>query len=278
MRPLLRSWACLLLVLACPARAWTPKLSECLGRDARRLIPRTLAQLMNQREPQIAQELQRFPPELSAAVAGDLQRGALSAETLAALEAYTAEPVRLLKQQQVSEGVVRLAGLLRIPADLADPALTGANPPFPVGLTAQYYAFIEASLDKLPVTLEDPAALNLKQRELKHYWVGLVERSRPHGPVLRLELFKQGRLVDHRGLDYRNPVFGVAQISYSRAVTAIAATWSAVWREARGDMTRVPQPRELSPQDRGPQEPQGPQSELLDAGLPRSGQAARNER
>jgi len=28
-------------------------------------------------------------------------------------------------------------------------------------------------------------------------------------------------------------VFGVASLSYSRAVTAIAATWLAVWREAR---------------------------------------------
>lgn len=271
--------ACLLLGPAGSAWAWTPKLSECLSRDARRLIPRTLAQLMNQREAQIALEMQRFPPELSAAVASDLRQGSLSAETLAALEAYAAEPVRLLKQQQIGEGVVRLAALLRIPADLADPALTGDNPPYPPGLTGQYYAFVEASLTKLPVTLEDEAALNMPRGQLKRYWAGLVERSRPQGPVLRLELFKAGRLVDHRGLDFRNPVFAVAQISYSRAVTAIAATWSALWREARGDMTRVPRPYELHPEDHGPQEPIGPpQSELMDAFLPRSAQAARNQR
>jgi len=273
------SRACLGLLLAWaqPAAAWTPKLSECLSRDARRLIPRTLAQLMNQRETQIAQELQRFPPELSAAVARDLQQGGLDAETLASLEAYAAEPVRLLKQQQVGEGVVRLAGLARIPADLADPALN-AGAALPAGVAGQYYAFIEASLDKLPVTLEDPAALTLPRRELTRYWAGLVERSRPHASVLRLELFRDGRVVDHRGLDFRSPVYGVAQIAYSRAVTAIAATWSTLWREARGDMTRVPQPRKLAPLDRGPQEPIGPQSELLDVGLPRPARAARNER
>jgi hypothetical protein len=49
-------------------------------------------------------------------------------------------------------------------------------------------------------------------------------------------------VVDHRTIDYRSPVFGVASLSYSRAVTAIAATWLALWRDSRGDLTRIRQP------------------------------------
>jgi hypothetical protein len=30
-------------------------------------------------------------------------------------------------------------------------------------------------------------------------------------------------------------------------VTAIAATWTALWREARGDLTRVPTPKTVLP-------------------------------
>ena len=59
-------------------------------------------------------------------------------------------------------------------------------------------------------------------------------------------------MVDHRTLDYRSPVFGVASLSYSRAVTAIAATWLAVWREARGDLTRIPSPATVTPSDAPP--------------------------
>jgi hypothetical protein len=74
-------------------------------------------------------------------------------------------------------------------------------------------------------------------------------------PVIRTELFKNGRLVSHRAIDYRSPVLGVAWLSYSRAVTAIAATWLAVWREARGDVTRQPKPQIVAPVDAPPVPP-----------------------
>jgi hypothetical protein len=70
--------------------------------------------------------------------------------------------------------------------------------------------------------------------------------------VIGAELFTNGRVVDHRRIDYRSPVFGVASLSYSRAVTAIAATWLAVWREARGDLTRTPRALEIHPRDAPP--------------------------
>jgi hypothetical protein len=70
--------------------------------------------------------------------------------------------------------------------------------------------------------------------------------------VIGDELFKNGRALDHRRIDFRSPVFGVASLSYSRAVTAIAATWLAVWREAHGDTTRLPKPREVVPTDGPP--------------------------
>jgi hypothetical protein len=246
-----------LLALAClawplPALAWTATLQECLLRDARRLIPRTLARLMNEREPQILEELRRFPQPLGHSLATDLSTGSLRPATLAALESHTAEALLLFKQQRVSEGVVRLAATLRIPADLSDPVLTAGAQGYPSGVTREYYAFVEASLDKLPVVLADASALELRRSDLPGYWNGLLRDSRRQSPLIRSELFKRGRVVDHRSVDYRSPVFGVAQISYSRAVTAIAATWLAVWREARGDLTRQPEPRVVVPRDAPP--------------------------
>ena len=49
-----------------------------------------------------------------------------------------------------------------------------------------------------------------------------------------------GRVVDHRRLDYRSPAWAVSSLAYSRAVTAVAASWLAVWREAHGDTTHTP--------------------------------------
>ena len=103
----------------------------------------------------------------------------------------------------------------------------------------------------MPVVLDDPEALKVSRKDLPAMWQSLVDRSRTQSAVIRTELFQGGRVVDHRRLDYRSPAWAVSSIAYSRAVTATAATWSAVWRASRGDTTRVPRAREVRPQDPG---------------------------
>ena len=170
---------------------------------------------------------------------------------MAALEAQADRVIELLKEGQVSQGVVRLGGLLRIPADLSDPVLAVGPEGWPSGVTREYYALFAANLHRMPVVLDDPEALKLSRKDLPALWQSLVERSRAQSPVIRTELFQGGRVVDHRRLDYRSPAWAVSSIAYSRAVTATAATWLAVWRASRGDTTRVPRAREVRPQDPG---------------------------
>jgi hypothetical protein len=123
---------------------------------------------------------------------------------------------------------------------------------YPPGVTGEYYAFDEGNLAKIPVVLDDPESLKLPRSQLPRYWQSLVDRSRPQSPVLRTELFRNGKVVSYRTIDFRSPVYGVASLSYSRAVTGIAATWLAVWREAHGDLTRPAQQRVVSPQSDAP--------------------------
>jgi hypothetical protein len=235
--------------LASEAGAWPVSLMQSLGRDARRLVPRSLARLMAEREPEIIAEAQRFPPELAQALAADRAAGVPPPATVAALEGRASEAVDLLRQQRASEGVIKLGALLRIPADLSDPVLSAGSDGYPSGVVREYYAFVTGSLDKIPVVLDDAAALRLPRRGLPAYWQSILLRSRSQSDVIRTELFQNGRVVDHRTIDYRSPVFGVGSLSYSRAVTAIAATWLALWREANGDLTRIPTTREVRPQE-----------------------------
>jgi hypothetical protein len=247
--------------------AWPVDLVEALARDARRLVPRSLAQLITEREREILEEARALPPELSQALSADLLRGELSATTLAALEGRAGQPLELLKARRVSDSVVHLGALLRVPADLSDPVLSAGADGFAPGVSREYYAFVSASLGKIPVVLDDAAALKLQRRDLPAYWRGLLEKSRGHSGVIRTELFRSGRLVDHRTIDYRSPVFGVASLAYSRAVTGIAATWLAVWREARGDLTRMSSPRHMPPTNAPPLPPSaraGPPNERRD--------------
>ena len=226
------------------AAAWPSSILEQLSRDARRLLPRSLSMLMYQHEKEIIEEAQRFPPDLQQLMSADLAAGKLQPETMAALQLHAQGAVDLLRQRKVSEGVVRLGALLRIPADLADPVLTAGDPGYPAGVTREYYSFVEQSLPKIPVVLDDKAALRLRRDGLAPYWVRLHDRSRGDSPVILIEMFRNGRVVDHRALDYRSPVFGVASLAYSRAVTSIAATWLVLWRSVGGDATLMPVPQE----------------------------------
>jgi hypothetical protein len=219
-----------------------------LSRDARKLQPRSLSRLLGERESFVLDETRRFPPDLARALAQDLPSGRLRPETLDALAAHADAAFRLLKEGQVTEGLVRLGGLLRIPADLSDPVLAVGPEGWPAGLTREYYALFAANLAKMPVVLDDRAALKLTRKELPALWQSLVERSRVQVPVMREALFVNGRVVDHRRLDYRSPAWAVSSLAYSRAVTGAAATWLAVWREANGDTTRMPTAREVVPQ------------------------------
>jgi hypothetical protein len=220
-----------------------------LSRDARRLLPRSLSRLLGERESQVTDEFARFPPEIARALAYDLPSGRLRPETMAALEAQADRVVELLRTGRVGEGLVRLGGLLRIPADVADPVLAVGPEGWPPGVTREYYALFGANLERMPVVVDDPDSLNRSRKDLPALWQSLLDRSRPQVPVIRQELFRGGRVVDHRTLDFRSPAWAVASLSYSRAVTGVAATWLAVWREAHGDTTKTPRAREVVPAD-----------------------------
>jgi hypothetical protein len=234
-------------LVSAPLHAWTGPLRRAISRDARRLVPKSLAQLLGDRESLVLDEAERFSPSLLQAVMVDMETGRLQPETIARLDSEVQAVSRLLAEQRVSEGLLRLGGLLRIPADLSDPVVTGGPDGLPALAVSGYYSFAEASLPKIPVVLQDKAALRLTRRDLPAYWQGLVESSRPQVAILRSELVRDGQVIDVRRLDFRSHTFGVASLSYSRAVTAVAATWLVAWRDARGDLTRMPLPREVTP-------------------------------
>lgn len=240
------------LLPAAPAPAWTQPLLEALNRDARKLLPRSLRKLLSEREMKVLDEMRRFPTSVTQVLLADVNAGQLSAETAAACQDEAAIVVDLIKKQRLSEGLARMGALMLIPAFLSDPVLAVGPEGYPPGVTREYYAFVEGYLAKIPVVLDDPQALRLERSALPPYWQSLLARSRDQSPVLRTEMVQGGRVVSHKNLDYRSPVYAVASLSYSRAVNGIAATWLAVWREAHGDTTRLPKPREVAPQDGPP--------------------------
>ena len=238
----------LLCGVAVPASAWPPELESALYRDAQRLLPRSLAILLSDRELAVLAAAREARPELTG-WAGELSSGQIRPETSRVFDAQLKDAAALMYKRQMSAGLVRMGALFRVAADVADPVLCGGREAFPPGVVAEYYAFVSKSLVKIPVVLDDARALKLSREELPGYWQSLLVRSREDAPVIRTELFQNGRVVNHLTLDYRSPVFGVGSLAYSRAVNGIAATWLAGWRGVRGDLTRMRRPRIVEPRD-----------------------------
>jgi hypothetical protein len=224
-----------------PALAWTPTLEQSLYRDAQKLLPRSLAMLMEDRERAVLDAAQQPPPGL-AGFRTELAGGALTPETLSAFDAELKGATDMMQHKQLGAGLVRMGALLRVAADVCDPALTqhGELPP---AVLAEYYAFLETNLAKIPVVVDDPKALEIARADLPSDWQSLLMRRRGDVPVILTEMIQQGRVVRHQAIDYRSPVFGVGSLAYSRAVTGIAATWLAAWRSVRGDMGRIRTPK-----------------------------------
>jgi hypothetical protein len=239
---------CAWLVAAAPAAAWPPALEQALYRDAQRLLPRSLAVLLRDRELAVLEAARETRPEFTG-FPGELTAGVLLPQTFGAFDAQIGDAADLMQKRQVSAGLVRLGALFRVAADVSDPVLCAEPGAFPPGVVLEYYAFVQKNLPKIPVVLDDRRYLRLGRAELPGYWQSLLVRSRLDAPVIRTELFQSGRLVRHDTLDYRSPVFGVGSLAYSRAVNGIAATWLAGWRTARGDLGGTREPRLLEPKD-----------------------------
>ncbi len=238
----------LLTASASPLLAWPAALEESLYRDAQRLLPRSLALLLHDRERAVLAASRASSPEMTG-LKSEIAAGRLSPPTLLAIDTQLRDVATLMQRREFSAGLLRLGTLLRVAADVSDPVLASAEPVAPE-VAVEYYAFVQAHLDKIPVVLNDRRALGLRREELPEYWQSLLVRSREDAPVLSTELFAGGRIVRHETLDYRSPVFGVGSLAYSRAVNGIAATWLAGWRSVRGDMGQMREPEIVSAKER----------------------------
>ena len=238
---------------------------EALNRDARRLVPRSLARLLGEREAQVLRGSAPLP-------AGAVRRRWPPTSRRAGCAPRPWPPsMPRPPGRRAAPGAAGHRGAGAPGRPHAHPRRPGRSRALrgPRGLSRrassrEYYAFVDASLDKIPVVLDDRPALQPRRartcRRTGRASSAAAARSRR---VIRAELFRNGRVVDHRTIDYRSPVFGVASLSYSRAVTAIAATWLAVWRDAarrhhadaEAAPDGAPRRRRAAPRRNGPRRP-----------------------
>lgn len=250
MRP--RSIACALLALALiplRAEAWPADLSERIARDALRLLPRSLAEAFLANEAEIFADARISRMPALPLLYQDVHKGRLGAPSQTALAREFADRVKALQGRDFRAAVIALGSTYRLAVDLADPAVGAGlgDDAKARAIRREFYAFVTANLDKIPVVVVAPETMRLGLPQVPAFLDAVLARTPAQAARLREEGQEGGRVLAAREIDFRSPVFAVASTAYSRSVSAVAATWIAIWRSAGGDMQRIPSPRLVKP-------------------------------
>ena len=243
------------------AEAWPADLSQRIAKDAMRLLPKSLAEVFLENEAAIFADARTTRMKALPLLYLDLPKGRLTAPTQAALGEELAARVRALHGAQFRDAVISLGATYRLAVDLADPgvALGTGGDAKARAIRREFYLFVAANRDKIPLVVVNPDSLRMSLDAVPAFLASAAARTSDQAALLRAEGEEGGRVLPFAQIDFRSPVFAVASTAYSRSVSAVAATWIAVWRSAGGDMNRQkvpqtinPRPTQFSPGSRNP--------------------------
>ncbi len=239
----------MLICASSSAHAWPRDLAQSIARDALRLVPRSLAELLLTHEAAIFSQADALTSKSLPLVYADLPQGRLRPPTRLALAQDLSARARAFEGPEFGSALVSLGASYRLAVDLADPGIGSGlgRDPRAQAIRREFYAFVTAQRSRLPLVVAEPESLKLTLARLPDFLSGVVVRASAEGGRLRREGQEGGRVLSSTEIDFRSPVFAVASSAYSRSVGAVAATWIAIWREAGGDMTRARTPRTINP-------------------------------
>ena len=242
------------LLLGSPrAEAWPADLSQRIARDALRILPKSLSEIFLVNEKEIFADARTSTMPALSLVYSDLSKGSLGAPTKQALALEFAERVKALRGQDFRAAVIGLGATYRLAVDLADPSvgLGIGSDAKAKAIRREFYLFTTANLDKIPVVLVEPDSMRLGLEALPGFLDTVIAKTPAQAARLREEGQDNGRVIGASEIDFRSPVFAVSSTAYSRSVSAVAATWIAIWRAAGGDMTRQKPPQIIRPRPFG---------------------------
>lgn len=230
------------LAAASGGSAWTPAVRERMAADALKVAPPTLARF-------VLRHFDSFKTGLRDAAArgeitqhrqmGDETTGAATALELT--ERWAA--VAMEERRPISVLVYRLGVVAHYAADLNDPLLTsqsGGGAAF----GPDYAGYVEENLHLYPAvfygypSLEQIPPAGENRMAVVRDGMDSAEMARGYFPHLERAYSRSGGSSD--GFDVRSIPFGIASLSYSRAVTGVARSWLRVWVAARGDLSGTP--------------------------------------
>lgn len=248
----MRSALCLLVSAAALAPAawagepstWTPLVRQRIVMDALKVAPPALARLMIRHADSLMAGLDE-----AAAAAAHPQHAQPLADSPDGAAAALAQTSRWAASAmdghgRISAVIYRMGVVAHYAMDVSDPILSapeGAGG----GFTADFSRYLESNVDRFPVVFYGYPDLSAERSDeppeiadLAADGLAAAEKARSYFPHLSRAYAASGG--SSARFDVRSIPFGVASISYSRAVTNVARAWLHTWRCVRGDISGTP--------------------------------------
>ena len=222
----------LLLLFPLTATAWTRVSDQRIAKKAAALAPPDLSMLIDRFESDYLRGLERAQADEGTeshryfvlSRKGQL-RARIEKETHGAIEAVR-------KGDPMSTVVERLGGLVHLVADANNPFHVANDNPRLSASQNDYEQYFERRLAKFPTVF-----YGLEPRfQLGSYLDKTFARSAKFYPLVAEEYFRGGARRTSAAFDDRSTAFGIASISYSRAVTDVVNLYYYIWKEAGGDV------------------------------------------
>jgi hypothetical protein len=222
----------LLLLFPLTATAWTRASDERIAKKGAALAPPDLRMLIERFESEYKQGLARAQADegteshhfFVTSRQGRL-RERIERETRGTVDA-------IRKGEPMSTVVERLGGLVHLVADANNPFHVANTDPRLTSSKSDFEQYFERRLPRFPTVFYglDP------EFRLPSFLDRTFARSARFYPLVAGEYFRGGERRTSAAFDDRSTAFGVASISYSRAVTDVVNLYYFIWKEAGGDV------------------------------------------
>jgi hypothetical protein len=217
------------LFVSFSAWGWTPVADERIATRASRLAPPDMRLLITKYDKDFKRGLQ-----LAARAESDAHRRARTGTQLSVqLDAEISEAVHLMRnERQVGPFVEKLGVIAHLLAAANNPFHAPGADPRLRSVQKDYESYFERRMGTYPTVFY---GLRIN-RDVPGYLDRVVRRTDAFVPLLNEEYFRGGRTRSSKEFDDRSTAYGVASISYSRAVTDVINVYYYIWREAGGDV------------------------------------------
>ena len=236
--PIVATFGAIIALSGETLEAWPKEAYRNMVYDTMRLMPPRLARVLLARDDVILEGVTRLEGDTASTLARVGAEGQLSTDLVEDVELRLDSIVRMLDERRPFDDVARELGrLLRIAADMADPAVMGAGSSELRRVVPEFYRFVGLNLTKLPLVHDGGLPSTLEGASVTSLLTRVAAATTASVPPLSEAFWRDGRVVPAATFDYRSVPYAETSLSYSRGVTAASYLWLAAWAKANGDFT-----------------------------------------